>query len=551
MRTRSNQRLRMKRWLAAVMSVLLVLCLPACGGDKSEDARFIYPLRFEPKSLDPQICGDADTATAVGSLYEGLVRLGEKGQILPGAAENMEVSANGLKYTFYLRPDAKWHIIRNFKNIYGEGCEKNLEMPVVADDFVFAFQRIFSAETASPGADTLYAISNAQAVHDGTASPQELGVKAADEHTLVITLEKPSADFLSLLTQPICAPCNRFFFVSTKGKYGLGLAYTMCNGPFYLSKWNETVCLYLRRNPDYVGAQRVIPSELYFYFNSDTASYPQKINDGVYSAAPIQREDLDALSPDVQVRRVDNTVWGLAFNCTDPLLSNAYLRMALCSAFSADTLESDALTEASGLLPSSCRICGENYREKAGGAECLSENADRALLFMDFALKELDVSRIELKILCPAEYETAMRRVIQRWQKVFGVTVAASTEVTEDAALRQAQSDGAYQAAFVPVRASATSAVQTLYGYTAGDDMDFGLAEDTEYNSFLRAALTAPNGETAVQCCLKAESYLVRTGIFYPLFEDTSSFAFYGTVSDITLTPCGEQISFISARKTD
>ena len=81
--------------------------------------------------------------------------------------------------------------------------------------------------------------------------------------------------------------------------------------------------------------------------------------------------------------------------------------------------------------------------------------------------------------------------------------------------------------------------------------MDFGLAEDGEYESYLRAALTAPTGETAVQCCLKAESYLVRTGIFYPLFADTSCFAVYNAMQDVAITPCGEQISFIAARKTD
>ena len=541
----------MKRWIAALMALCLLCTLAACGKDKTANRTFSYPLSSEPKSLDPQICGDADTATAVGSLYEGLVRLGADGKILPGVAQSMDVSDNGLEYTFRLRTDAKWHIIRNFKYIYGEGCEKNLEMPVTAEDFVFAFQRIFSAVTNTPGADTLYAIRNAQAVHEGALTPLELGVKAEDANTFVITLEKPSADFLSLLTQPICAPCNRFFFESTKGKYGLGLAYTMCNGPFYLSNWSETNNLHLRRNPDYIGEQAVIPSDLYFYFNNDRAAYAQKVGKGSYSAAPIEREYLDTLTDDATLVEISNTVWGMAFNCADENLSNAYLRMALCSAFSTDTLEMADLTPAAGLVPSACRISGENYREKAGSAERLEENADRALLFMEFALKELETKRINLTISCPAEYETAMRKVIQRWQKVFGVTVSASTNVLDDETLRKAQASGDYQVAFVPVKASATSAVQTLYGYTAGDDMDFGLEEDTEYESYLRAALTAPTGETAVQCCLKAESYLVRTGIFYPLFTDTSSFAFNSDVQGVTLTPCGEQISFVTARKFD
>ena len=199
----------MKRWIAGLTAVLLIFCLAACGKDKTEGRSFNYPLSAEPKSLDPQICGDADTAVAVGNLYEGLVRLGEDGKILPGVAKTMEVSDDGLQYTFHLRENAKWHIIRNFKYIYGEGCEKNLEMPVTAEDFVFTFQRIFSAITATPGADTLYAIRNARAVHEGKLTMLELGVRAADAQTLVIELEKISSDLLTLLADGTLLPCRR------------------------------------------------------------------------------------------------------------------------------------------------------------------------------------------------------------------------------------------------------------------------------------------------------------------------------------------------------
>ena len=313
----------MKRWIAALLSVLLLVSLAACGGDKSADRSFFYPLATEPKSLDPQICGDADTALAVGSLYEGLVRMGSDGTVLPGVAKSMEISPDGLVYTFHLRENARWHIISNFKDIYGKDCDKKLEMPVTAEDFVFTFQRIFAPSTGTPGADTLYAIKNAKAVHESRLTPLELGIRAADAQTLVIELEKPSSDFLTLLTQPICAPCNRFFFESTKGKYGLGLATTMCNGPFYLHRWNVDTNLVLWRNPDYAGDTTPIPAAVTFLFNSDKSGYAKRVSDGTYDAAPIEPEYVPELSDSVRIEKVQNTVWGLAFNCADPLLANA------------------------------------------------------------------------------------------------------------------------------------------------------------------------------------------------------------------------------------
>lgn len=541
----------MKRWFAGLLVLLLLMgTLSACGSDKSADRSFFYPLTAEPKSLDPQICGDKDTAMVVGSLYEGLVRMGADGTIRPGVAERMEVSDDGLTYTFYLRADAKWHIIKNFKNIYGEGCEKNLEMPVTAQDFVFAFQRIFMASTNTPGVDTLYAIRNAREIHDGEVTLLELGVKALDAKTLVITLARPSADFLTMLCQPICAPCNRFFFESTKGKYGLGLAYTMCNGPFYLSKWNETSNLFLRRNPDYVGEQAVIPAGLYFYINGDESTYPAKINEGAYDAAPIAEEYIGDLSDDAKTVQIADTVWGLAFNCQDETVSNAYLRMALCSAFSAETLEMPEKTTARGMLPSACRISGLCYRDETGDVPKMEYSKDRALLFMQFALEALETSHINLEILCTEEYELAMRRVIQSWQKVFGVTVAASTVVCTQEELRTAREEGAYQVAFLPVKAPSTSAVQTLYSYTSEDGSLFGM-EDEEFAGYMRTLQCAPSASSAVEACRQAESYLIRTGVFYPVFEDTSCFAFYAQTDGITVTPCGEMISFVQARKYD
>lgn len=540
----------MKRWIAGLLCLVLLFGLAACGEDKTERRSFFYPLSSEPKSLDPQICGDADTAIAVSSLYEGLVRMDAEGTIRPGVAQSMNVSEDGTTYTFHLRPDARWHIIANFKDIYGKDCDKNVHLPVTAEDFLFAFQRIFSTATNTPGADTLYAIRNARAVHEGELTMLELGVHAADEHTLIIELEKPSSDFLTLLTQPICSPCNREFFNKTKGKYGLGLAYTMCNGPFYLHRWNVETNLSLWRNPDYVGDVEVVPSAVSLQFNKDRSGYARRVSDGTYDAAPIDPEYLADLSSSVRLQPVHNTVWGLAFNCADPTLSNTYLRMALCSAFSVETLEMPEKTAARGILPPACRISGENYRDTAGTAEFPEENDERALLFMQFALKELEQSTVTLQILCTAEYETAMRRIIQRWQKLFGVTIAASTAVYTEVELQKARQTGDFQIAFLPVRAGSSSAVQCLYAFAKAENGSFG-TDNSDFSGYVQAVLSAPNAAAAASCCLQAESYLIRTGVFYPLFDDVSYYAFYSGAQDIDLTPCGETISFMRARKTD
>ena len=51
-----------------------------------------------------------------------------------------EVSADGLQYTFTLRPELRYTAAKGAQTDYA----------VTAQDFVFAFQRVFQAETHSP-----------------------------------------------------------------------------------------------------------------------------------------------------------------------------------------------------------------------------------------------------------------------------------------------------------------------------------------------------------------------------------------------------------------
>ena len=273
------------------------------------------------------------------------------------------------------------------------------------------------------------------------------------------------------------------------------------------------------------------------------------MNDGTYDGAPIEPQYIAELSSDVQVQYVQNTVWGLSFNCTDPVLSNTYLRMALCSAFSAQTLEMPDKNVARGILPAGCRVSDENYRDTAGTAEFPEENDERALLYMQFAVKELQQNSVSLQILCTEEYETAMRRIIQRWQKLFGVMIAASTAICSREELLTARANGAYQIAFLPLRTASSSAVQSLYAFWGTEDETVG-TDSTDYAGLLQAALVAPNAASAASCCLQAESYLIRTGVFYPVFDDATVYAFTSGTTQIGLTPCGEAISFVRARKT-
>ena len=63
----------------------------------------------EPESLDPYLVRGAMEWTIVGGLFEGLVTPDLTTlEPRPGVAERWDVSADGLTYTFKIRPGTKW-----------------------------------------------------------------------------------------------------------------------------------------------------------------------------------------------------------------------------------------------------------------------------------------------------------------------------------------------------------------------------------------------------------------------------------------------------------
>ena len=138
----------------------------------------------DPESLDPHKTSTVYEAHVLRDLFTGLTAQDAKANVIPGAAESWTVSPDGKVYTFKLRADGKW----------SDGS------PVTADDFVFSWRRLLDQKTAAEYAYMLYPVVNGQAVNKGEKKPEELGIKALDDHTLEVTLNAATPYFLEMLT---------------------------------------------------------------------------------------------------------------------------------------------------------------------------------------------------------------------------------------------------------------------------------------------------------------------------------------------------------------
>jgi oligopeptide transport system substrate-binding protein len=230
-----------------LLSVLLVTLAGAAGvlGGCSKDGadREALPpgtavldraLGTEPESLDPQKSRSVQAADVLRDIGEGLVTYTAGGELVPGTAESWEIGDDGLRYTFRIRPGARWS--------NGD--------PVTAGDFVLGLQRLVDPATAAFYAAELSSVVNAAAVIAGEMEPAELGVSAPDEQTLVISLARPTPYLLSLLTHPSTFPVHRASIAQHGDAYARA-GNLLSNGAYVLANWEPGAVLELHRNPQY------------------------------------------------------------------------------------------------------------------------------------------------------------------------------------------------------------------------------------------------------------------------------------------------------------
>lgn len=149
----------------------------------AQKQELVRHIKDEPASLDPAKAVGLPEIQVIRDLFEGLVNQNERGELTPGVATRWQSNDNRI-WTFTLRDNAKW----------SDGT------PVTAQDFVYSWQRLVDPKTTSPFAwfAALAGISNAQAIIDGKAAPDTLGVTAVDARTLRVQLDKPLPWFSNL-----------------------------------------------------------------------------------------------------------------------------------------------------------------------------------------------------------------------------------------------------------------------------------------------------------------------------------------------------------------
>ena len=192
-------------------------------------------------SLDVSKATDAESFQTMNSTMEGLTRIDGEGKVQPGVAESWEVSEDGLTWTFKLRKNSTW----------SNGT------PVTAKDFEYSWKRTLTPETASEYGYIMADIVGSSIDEIQANGVDGVGVKALDDYTLEVKLNRPVAYFAELMSFQVFFPQNQEFVESCGDSYGSAVDKQLYNGPFTLTTWKMEDQYSMVKNPNYWDAANV------------------------------------------------------------------------------------------------------------------------------------------------------------------------------------------------------------------------------------------------------------------------------------------------------
>lgn len=328
------------RWLQVAVALLALASISVSNvfmpssTAKAADKVLRYAFS-EPDTIDPQRASFANQVALIYAIHRTLLRTGEDGKPVPSIAvevptkENGGISADGLTFTYKLR-DWKWSD--------GKGA-------VTANDFVFAWQRLVDPKLAAPYSTFLSGVKNADAIIEGKAKPADLGIRAVDDKTLEIKLERQIGYLNEIATLWVTSPVRKDN-VERAGDPATGAWSDPANGPvagtgpFMITKWDHQKEIVLEKNPNFGGSAAKL-DKISLPLNDDSAVHYASYRAGeldfsLFPAAELQAIEKDAKLSKELIRYPDSCVIYLNMDNTKAPFDNKKVRQAFALAIDRD-----------------------------------------------------------------------------------------------------------------------------------------------------------------------------------------------------------------------
>ena len=458
--------------------------LAGCGS-KTDTDTFRFANDTDIVGMDSTVVDDAMSFNAITAITDGLTTVDVKGNTIPGIAKSWDVSNNGLTYTFHLR-DAKW----------ANGDD------VTAQDFVYSWHRIiknagnYAYMLGSEGAS----IKNADSLIDlGTTATDEqlntLGIKATDDKTVVVDLEKNVPYFVGLMSFPCYFPQNQKFVEKCGKNYATKPEYILGNGAYKMTKWIKGNKATFTKNDKYYDAKSIKTKNIEMYLVQDPKTAAQNFDNGKVDYATINSTLVDKYKGKDTFKAIrEGYLAYLICNFKADTTANKNLRHALSYAINrkdlCDNILKDGSQPATGFVPA--QLCkspsGKDFREESG--KYVDYDVKKAQEYLDAAKKELGTDTITVDLLYGTDespMDTFAEYLQGSFTKLKGLKVNMVATVKKDRIYNR-EASGNFQIActrWAPDYADPTTFLNVL---ASSNSNNYGKWENAQYNSLLKQA---------------------------------------------------------------
>ena len=315
-----------------LLLVVLATVAGACGGNGgssvsgqlAENQELRVRIAGDPSTIDPQLASYAEEISVTKQLFRGLFTYDEQLNVVPAVAlevptkENGGVSEDGLTYTINLRQDATW----------SDG------QPVTANDFVYAFTRLFDPEAGAQGYyfDFYTAIAGAEAFAYEGGSAGDVQVSAVNDYTLQITLSREQPTLPTLLALWPASPL-REDVIAEHGDAWTEPGNLIGNGPFVLAEYAPEDRIVLEANAAYWGDdQPTLQRLVYRIIPEDSAAVIAYENNEI-DVTSIPPADIARFQNDPErIGFAQLETYALQYNHTSAPFDNVLVRQAFSRA---------------------------------------------------------------------------------------------------------------------------------------------------------------------------------------------------------------------------
>lgn len=508
--------------LTSALGLLLAGCgrrtSPAEAGVRSQT--LLLGNGAEPQSLDPHLVTAYTDQNILLALFEGLCALDEtSSRAVPAAAERWEVSADGLVYTFHLRPGLKWS--------NGE--------PLVAGDFVFAWRRALAPALGSEYAYLLHPLRNAAVFNAGTlADPAAVGAEALDDRTLRLTLERPTPYLPALTANPVWFPLNPRALAATGAATDRANDWTrqhlVGNGPFAFAEWRPNAHVRVTRNPHYWDAASVRLAAIVFLPTESPETEERNFRAGqvhVTNALPPTKLAVYR-AQDPAALRVDpflQTIF-LRFNTTKPPFTDARVRRAFALAIDRPAITQSVLR---GANPPATHFTPPDLAGYTARARLAPDyDQSRALLAAAGFPGGRGLPVISLQVRNDAQ-QPGMAEVLQaRWARELGVQVEIRT--LEQKTWVQNQQNLDYMVSGAGWIGDFADPVTFLDLFVSQGGNNWTGWKDAAYDDLIARAAASPDAADRFELFQQAETRLLDEAPVTPIFWGTRTYLIHPAV---------------------